>query len=704
MSPSFPTRRVLAILLLVAGFAMALPRFLTHGPYPRLGARVTADGVVEEILGPPAAGLLQPGDRLLSLDGIEIGDPEALARLTQDGVPRGPLEVVYEHDGVVLAKTLPPTRLSPWQRFRLAGAPIGLAIAAPVVAFLLAWRRPDLVTARVFLVYTLLFALGVLRAVLPYAQGEASPWLRAHLILYETLVMFYPAAFVHFMMLFPHPRRFAHDGMRRVWSVAIVANYVVAAALIVIVHLPWGVPTEVLTRDWPAVATLLGTALLLQRYLSRGPEWAPDAPQRVLAIVVAIAMLASNLVFGGETIEAWLVRLFEAAPAHLVFTLLFALWLVTPFLLSYLIADDPMFDPRRIIVGGLPYAILSAMLAAMYLAIVLGGQRLFADVTGEQALGFNLLAALVLAFAFAPLRDQLQRFLARLFGRDLEALRRALDRTDDRLLSALDAEEVRAAVERGLEEGLGRAVVLRWDAEGGPALLSPEMLPRHARGPVVALLRHAAVRIENLRLSAERVAATRAELRALQAQVQPHFLFNALNALAYLIETDPRAAQRFTGRLADMLRYTVEAGKRVAVPLADEVAFVEDYLGVARERYENAIEFTTAIEPGLATASVPPLLLQPLVENSLKHGLPNGDRTLHLVLEARHEGDRFVLRFRDDGIPRGAAAAGTGVGLENLEQRVRHFGGPEARMTAARDPEGGFVVDMTWPVSEGERE
>ncbi|MFM7231547.1 MAG: histidine kinase [bacterium] len=704
MSPSFPTRRALATLLLLAGFAMALPRFLTHGPYPRLGARVAADGVVEEILGPPASGLLRPGDRLLSVGGIEVGDPAALERLAQDGGPRGPLEVVYEHDGVVLAETLPPTQLSPWQRFRLAAAPIGLAVAAPVVAFLLAWRRPDLVTARVFLVYALLFALGVLRAVLPYAQAELSPWLRSHLLVYETLVMFYPAAFVHFMMLFPHPRRFGRDAVRRAWNVGIVANYLVAAVLIVVVHLPWGVPIEVLTRDWPAVATLLGTGVLLQRYLTRGPEWAPDVPQRALAIVVAIAMLASNLVFGGETTDAWLVRLSETAPAHVVFTLLFALWLVTPFLLSYLIADDPMFDPRRIIVGGLPYALLSALLAAVHLAIVLGGQRLFADVTGEQAPGFNLLAALVLAFAFAPLRDQVQRLLARLFGRDLEALRRALDQTDDRLLSALDADEVRVAVERGLEQGLGRAVALRWEGADGPALTAPERLPRRARGPVVALLRHAAVRVENLRLSAERVAATRAELRALQAQVQPHFLFNALNALAYLIETDPRAAQRFTGRLADMLRYTVEAGQRVAVPLADEVAFVEDYLGVARERYENAIEFTTAIEPGLGTASVPPLLLQPLVENSLKHGLPNGDRTLHLELVARRERDRFVLRFRDDGVPRGSAAPGTGVGLENLEQRVRHFGGPEARMTAARDPEGGFVVDMTWPVSEGERE
>ena len=73
--------------------------------------------------------------------------------------------------------------------------------------------------------------------------------------------------------------------------------------------------------------------------------------------------------------------------------------------------------------------------------------------------------------------------------------------------------------------------------------------------------------------------------------MQPHFLFNALNALAYLIETDPPAAQRFTERLADMLRYTVEAGQRPAALLSDEIAFVEDYLGVARERYENPLEF-----------------------------------------------------------------------------------------------------------------
>src|SRR6185295_4372669 len=106
-----------------------------------------------------------------------------------------------------------------------------------------------------------------------------------------------------------------------------------------------------------------------------------------------------------------------------------------------------------------------------------------------------------------------------------------------------------------------------------------------------ALLTQAGVRLDNLRLTAERAAATRAELRALYAQVQPHFLFNALNALAYLIETDAEAAQRFSGRLADMLRYTVEAGERPAALLSEEIGFVEDFLGVARERYEGELAF-----------------------------------------------------------------------------------------------------------------
>src|SRR5688572_9545713 len=84
-------RRLLAVAALLAGFGVALPRFLTHGPYPRLGARVVEGGVVERVLGPPARGILQPGDRLISLNGEALADPEVRARLAAEGWPRGHL-------------------------------------------------------------------------------------------------------------------------------------------------------------------------------------------------------------------------------------------------------------------------------------------------------------------------------------------------------------------------------------------------------------------------------------------------------------------------------------------------------------------------------------------------------------------------------------------------------------------------------------
>ena len=118
-------------------------------------------------------------------------------------------------------------------------------------------------------------------------------------------------------------------------------------------------------------------------------------------------------------------------------------------------------------------------------------------------------------------------------------------------------------------------MAIEWSEAGPPRLADGESVPDDARPAVDNLLLQAGIRLENLALQQQRAAAerqsvelreaaTRAELRALHAQVQPHFLFNALNALSYLTETDPPAAQRFTERLADMLRYTVEAGARPA--------------------------------------------------------------------------------------------------------------------------------------------
>jgi LytS/YehU family sensor histidine kinase len=147
-----------------------------------------------------------------------------------------------------------------------------------------------------------------------------------------------------------------------------------------------------------------------------------------------------------------------------------------------------------------------------------------------------------------------------------------------------------------------------------------------------------------------------------------------------------------------MLRYTVEASNRRAALLSEEIQFVEDYLGVARERYENSLSFEYDGPKDLLSVAVPPLLLQPLVENSLKHGCPPGSEALHLKLDVRNSGGWLELEFADDGVAHGNATAGLGVGLENLEQRVRRFAGPEASVEAGANGGRGYSVRMRWPM------
>ncbi|MEO5989799.1 MAG: histidine kinase [Candidatus Eisenbacteria bacterium] len=713
--PEVFARRVLAVTAVCIAIGIALPRFLTHTPYQRLGAGVARGGVVDRVVGPPAKGLLQVGDRLMSVNGISLRDSVARHAMRARGWPRGPIDLTFERNGIERTVQLPPVHLSAWERLRIYTYPIAAVIAAPLVAFLLVWRRPDLSTAWVFLWFAALEGLGVIWNLYQFAQGDQSAAMRVYLKCYEWLAWLYPASFVHFMSVFPRPRWTKGRRVRSPWYWLTVVAYLVPLAVFLNTRGwtlgPASTAPDYLYNWYQALAFTVGIISLVERYSRSGPDWNPTASQRALAVLVGFALLVGgvlNVVAGDPRVQTLLPQ----ATLQVLFTGILVAWLTTPFIIAYLIADDPLFDPRRLIVGGLPYALLSGVLAAIYLGVVLVGQRVFASVTGEQTLVFNVVAALVLAFTFAPLRENVQRNINRIYGRDPQALRAALDATGRDLLSALDRDEVRNAVAGGIERGLRRRVAIVWPGAMPPHLADPEEVPEHARGAVESLLAQAGVRLENLRLAAERAAAERAavemreaatvaELRALQAQVQPHFLFNALNALAYLIETDVLAAQRFTGRLADMLRYTVEAGKRPVALLSDELAFVEDYLGVARERYENPLHFRFKGDPGLLSSSVPPLLLQPLVENSVKHGVASAGASLRMTLDAKHHDGWLELDFTDDGCPNDHQRPGLGVGLENLEQRVRRFAGPQASVYSGRRENGGFVVSMRWPVSSG---
>jgi two-component system LytT family sensor kinase len=222
---------------------------------------------------------------------------------------------------------------------------------------------------------------------------------------------------------------------------------------------------------------------------------------------------------------------------------------------------------------------------------------------------------------------------------------------------------------------------------GGRRLLSGdlEMLER------AALL--AARRIDALRLARERQEMTKltteAELRALRAQVNPHFLFNALNTIGYLIQTAPARAHVTLMKLTSLLRAVLRSGEP-AIALGDEIDLVSAYLDIERSRFEERLKVDIEVPEVLRRVRVPPLVLQPLVENAIKHGIGNSRGGGFVGIRVRAEGDRLVITVRNTGATTSeteiARGRRRGVGLANLDARLRHLYGDAARVTLVATP------------------
>ena len=197
-------------------------------------------------------------------------------------------------------------------------------------------------------------------------------------------------------------------------------------------------------------------------------------------------------------------------------------------------------------------------------------------------------------------------------------------------------------------------------------------------------------REEQLRAQRLRADLASAQLRALTLQLQPHFLFNALNAVGALILTERnREAFEVVGRLGDLLRVLLAIEHREEVSLREELELVESYVGIEQARLGNRLNVRWDVAPDVASAQVPPMLLQPLVENAIRHGVSRSPAGGRLTIAARRQDARLALEVRDDGPgPFGSSApaeSGSGVGLENTRQRLAHLYGDESRLELRRD-------------------
>lgn len=192
-----------------------------------------------------------------------------------------------------------------------------------------------------------------------------------------------------------------------------------------------------------------------------------------------------------------------------------------------------------------------------------------------------------------------------------------------------------------------------------------------------------------------------ARLEALRLQLQPHFLFNALHTVAGLVrQGENPAAVEMLARLSDLLRATLEGGGRPLVPLSEELALADLYLAIQQVRFADRLRVERAIDPVLAQAAVPPFVLQPLLENAVRHGLGSRASAGSLRIVAERSGEQFRLEVHDNG--RGLAAAGTegvgGVGLSNTRARLVELYGSAARLELLARAEGGAVARLTLPV------
>ena len=195
--------------------------------------------------------------------------------------------------------------------------------------------------------------------------------------------------------------------------------------------------------------------------------------------------------------------------------------------------------------------------------------------------------------------------------------------------------------------------------------------------------------------------ATEARLKLLETQLEPHMLFNTLANLRVLIATDPPRAIAMLDRLNNYLRMTLSGSRALAHPLSTEFERLADYLELMSVRMGERLRYTLDLPQDLRDAPVPPMLLQPLVENSIRHGLEPQVEGGHIVVRAHRDAGRLVIEVSDTGVGLDAhrpTTEGSGFGLAQVRERLATVYGDQGRMSLAAEPAGGTRTTVSFPL------
>ncbi len=199
-----------------------------------------------------------------------------------------------------------------------------------------------------------------------------------------------------------------------------------------------------------------------------------------------------------------------------------------------------------------------------------------------------------------------------------------------------------------------------------------------------------------------KILARDAELKALKLQMNPHFLFNTLNSINALVTKDAGAARKMIARLSDLLRMSLETHDKLLIPLQEELDLVHTYLAIEQMRFGDKMIFTEAIDPNLLTRPFPAMLLQPLLENAVKHGIANtrtgGTITLSIQRQEQYLVGRVINESSDSNFNSATAGSKNGISLKNIQQRLDRMYGNDYVWLVDRSEPNQFIVEFRLPL------